>query len=105
MDNNLISILIVDDDINYRNILTDYLSSEGYEVQSAPSAEEAIEKLEKGYFNIIISDLKLPRKSGMELLKIVKSKTNDIEIIILTAFGTVDSNKGSHGSSLKWLIL
>lgn len=52
MDNNLISILIVDDDINYRNILTDYLSSEGYDVQSAPSAEEAIEKLEKGYFNI-----------------------------------------------------
>ncbi len=91
MDNNLISILIVDDDINYRNILTDYLSSEGYDVQSAPSAEEAIEKLEKGYFNIIISDLKLPRKSGIELLKIVKSKTNDIEIIILTAFGTVDS--------------
>lgn len=91
MNNNSISILVVDDDVNYRNILTDYLSNEGYDVKSASSAEEAIAVLEKSYFNIIISDLKLPGKSGIDLLNIIKSKTNDVEVIILTAHGSVDT--------------
>jgi len=91
MENNSISILIVDDDINYRSILCDYLKSEGYDAISAGSAEEAISKLEKDFFNIIISDLKLPGKSGIDLLNIVKSRSKDAEMIILTAFGSVDS--------------
>ena len=91
MDNNSISILIVDDDINYRTILFDYLKSEGYDVVSVGSAEEAINKLEKDFFNIIISDLKLPGKSGIDLLNTVKSRSKDAEMIILTAFGSVDS--------------
>ncbi len=91
MDNNSISILIVDDDINYRTILFDYLKSEGYDVVSVGSAEEAINRLEKDFFNIIISDLKLPGKSGIDLLNTVKSRSKDAEMIILTAFGSVDS--------------
>ncbi len=91
MNNNLVSILVVDDDVNYRNILTDFLNSEGYDIKSVPSAEEAIAVLEKGYFNIIISDLKLQGKSGIELLKIVKSKTDEVEVIILTAYGSIDT--------------
>ena len=91
MDNHSVSILIVDDDINYRKILSDFLKNEGYDVDSANSAEEAISRLEKDFFNIIISDLKLPGKTGIELLKTVKSRSEDIEMIILTAFGSVDS--------------
>ena len=91
MDNHSVSILIVDDDINYRKILSDFLKNEGYDVDSVNSAEEAIDRLEKDFFNIIISDLKLPGKTGIELLKTVKSRSEDIEIIILTAFGSVDS--------------
>ncbi len=91
MDNNSISILIVDDDINYRTILCDYLKNEGYDVGSAGSAEEAVDKLEKDFFNIIVSDLKLPEKSGIDLLKTVKSRSKEVEMIILTAFGSVDS--------------
>ena len=91
MENNSISILVVDDDINYRTILCDYLKSEGYDAISAGSAEEAINKLEKDFFNIIISDLKLPGKSGIDLLNTVKSRSKDAEMIILTAFGSVDS--------------
>ncbi len=91
MDNNSISILIVDDDVNYRTILLGFLKSEGYDVESSNSAEEAVNKLEKGFFNIIISDLKLPGKSGIDLLKTVKSRSNDVEMIILTAFGSIDS--------------
>ncbi len=91
MNNKSVSILIVDDDANYRTILSDFLKNEGYDVVTANSAEEAVNRLGKDFFNIIISDLKLPGKSGIELLKIVKSKSNDVEIIILTAFGSVDS--------------
>ena len=91
MENNSVSILIVDDDINYRTILCDYLKSEGYDAISAGSAEEAVNKLEKDFFNIIISDLKLPGKSGIDLLNTVKSRSKDAEMIILTAFGSVDS--------------
>lgn len=91
MDNNSISILVVDDDSNYRSILTDYLINKGYDAKSVSSAEEAIIRLEKDYFNIIITDLKLPGKSGIELLKIIKSRTNEIEVIMLTAYGSVDT--------------
>ncbi len=91
MDNHSVSILIVDDDVNYRTILSDFLKNEGYDVDSANSAEEAINRLEKDFFNIIISDLKLPQKTGIELLKTVKSRSEDVEMIILTAFGSVDS--------------
>ncbi len=91
MDNNSISILIVDDDINYRNILSDYLKNLGYDVATVNSAEDAVNRLEKDFFNIIVSDLKLPGKSGIELLKTVKSRSKDVEMIILTAFGSVDS--------------
>ncbi|MCL4428620.1 MAG: sigma-54 dependent transcriptional regulator [Deltaproteobacteria bacterium] len=91
MDNKSISILVVDDDVNYRTILSNFLKNEGYDVESANSEEEAVNRLEKDFFNIIISDLKLPGKSGIELLKTVKSRSKDVEMIILTAFGSVDS--------------
>ncbi len=91
MENYSISILVVDDDLNYRNILTDYLGGKGYYVKLASSAEEAIDILERDYFNIVITDLKLPGKSGIDLLKIVKSKASETEVIMLTAYGSVDS--------------
>lgn len=89
--NNIISILIVDDDVNYRNIITGYLINEGYDTIFTSSGEEAIAKLEQNYFHIIISDLKLPGMSGIDLLKTIKSKTKESEVIILTAYGSIDS--------------
>lgn len=91
MNDNSISILVVDDDANYRRILTDYLNNKGYNVKSVFSAEDATAVLKKDYFNIIITDLMLPGKSGIDLLSAVKAKANDVEVIILTAYGSIDT--------------
>ncbi|MHB1678931.1 MAG: sigma-54-dependent transcriptional regulator [bacterium] len=91
MSNNTISVLIVDDDINYRNIITGYLKNQGYDTIAASSGEEAIEHLKNYYFHIVVSDLKLPGISGIDLLKTIKSKTKESEVIILTGFGSIDS--------------
>jgi DNA-binding NtrC family response regulator len=91
MSNNTISVLIVDDDVNYRNILTGYLKNQGYDTVSVSTGEEAMEHLKNYYFHIVVSDLKLPGMSGLDLLKIIKSKTKESEIIILTGFGSIDS--------------
>jgi DNA-binding NtrC family response regulator len=91
MSNNTISVLIVDDDINYRNIITGYLKNQGYDTVAASSGEEAIGHLKNYYFHIVVSDLKLPGISGIDLLKTIKSKTKESEVIILTGFGSIDS--------------
>ena len=91
MSNNTISVLIVDDDINYRNIIMGYLKNQGYDTVAASSGEEAIGHLKNYYFHIVVSDLKLPGMSGIDLLKTIKSKTKESEVIILTGFGSIDS--------------
>jgi len=91
MSSNTISVLIVDDDANYRNIMTGYLKNQGYDTLAVSSGEEAMEHLKNYYFHIVVSDLKLPGMSGIDLLKIIKSKTKESEVIILTGFGSIDS--------------
>ncbi|UCG79513.1 MAG: sigma-54-dependent Fis family transcriptional regulator [Nitrospirota bacterium] len=86
-------ILIVDDEEQQRDILRTILSEEGYEVNVAGSGEEAIEMLNELNPSLVISDLKMPGMSGLDLIdKIMESYSDDPPtILIMTAFGTIDS--------------
>ena len=82
-----VSILIVDDEEMMRTLLNRILSREGYKIRSAEDGVVALEALKAERFDIIISDMKMPRMDGFELLKIVKNEYPKIGVIIMTAYG------------------
>jgi len=84
-------ILVVDDDDSLRRVLQVQLEQDGYSVVSAPSAQQALSLLQMRAFDLVITDLKMPGLSGIEVLKQVKSKYPETVVIVLTAFGTVET--------------
>ena len=82
-----VSILVVDDEEMMRTLLEKVLAREGYQIDTACDGEEALEAIKKHTYHIIISDMKMPRMNGLELLKIVKSEYPQIGVIIMTAYG------------------
>ena len=85
------NILIVEDDDLLRNLLLESISLEGYKAQAVESAEKAIQLLGKEKFNILLTDVNLPGKSGLDLLPIVQQSNPNIYSLVITGFGTVDT--------------
>ena len=83
-------ILVVEDNDGLREVLTEALATENYSVAQASSAEEGIEKLKQTAFDIVITDLKLPEGDGISVLEAAKAEKPDCDVIIITAYGTVD---------------
>ena len=77
-------VLIVDDEKEIRELIRDYLNVEGFKVQMANDGKEAIEKFESYNFDIVVLDIMLPKIDGMEILKIIRSKSN-IPVMMLSA--------------------
>lgn len=90
-----VSILVVDDEQLLRDILVKILSKDGYTVETAVDGEEALEKLRQQSFQLLISDIKMPRLNGFELLKEVKQKYPEMGVIMMTAYGDSFSVKDS----------
>ncbi|PRP94062.1 Alginate biosynthesis transcriptional regulatory protein AlgB [Enhygromyxa salina] len=84
-------ILVVDDEDGLREFMTEVLEDEGHEVDQAADGVEALAKLEAAAYQLVLSDLKMPRMGGMEVVRRVRSEQPETEVIILTAHGTVDS--------------
>ena len=85
------NILVIDDEMSIREGLRQALTGEGYLVELAENGKVGLEKLQKGRFNAVISDLKMPIMSGMEVLKTIQILQPDVPVIIITGFATVDS--------------
>jgi len=84
-------ILIIDDDPHFLRVLQRILSSEKFEVTASSNPCEAIELLRSNNFNLIICDLRMPDCDGLNLLQAIRSGGNEIPVIILTAYGEVDT--------------
>jgi DNA-binding NtrC family response regulator len=84
---NSIKILIVDDEEMMRSLLEKILKREGYNVIAAEDGVQAVEILKKEDVSLVISDMKMPRMDGFELLKYVKQEYPNVGIIIMTAYG------------------
>ncbi len=84
-------ILIADDEKIKRITLADDLSSQGHEVVTAADGQEALERLAAGQFDVVVTDLKMPKLDGIELLKRIKEGTaaDRIEVIMMTAYGSI----------------
>ena len=84
-------VLVVDDDNLMKDSLSEILTRSNYQVDLASSGEEALSKLKMREYDVIISDIRMPKLDGMELLKAVKGNCPDTKIIMMTAFGTIEN--------------
>jgi DNA-binding NtrC family response regulator len=85
-------ILIVDDEAPVREMLQRGLTQMGgYFVEVAQNGLEAIEKIEKDVFDLVLTDLKMPEMDGMELLKMVKGTRPEMMVILMTAYGSIET--------------
>lgn len=79
-------LLVVDDEANIRLLYAQELSDEGYEVVTAGTAMEAVEKLQQGEFDLVVLDIKLKNESGIELLQRIVKERHALPVILCTAF-------------------
>ena len=84
-------ILIVDDEKNIRLTLSQALETLGVEIDTASNGEEALAKLNEKEFGLILLDIRMPGMDGMEVLRRVREIRPDIRIIMITAYGTIES--------------
>ena len=83
-------ILIIDDELEIRESLQTLLEFEGYEVEAAASAEQGLAKLGERQFDLVLLDLALPDRNGIELLPEIRALDSQISVIMITAYGTVE---------------
>jgi two-component system, NtrC family, response regulator len=84
------TILVVDDEPNYQVVLSELLREEGFEVYTASSGDEALKLARETDLDLIITDIRMPGMSGLELLKTIKTLNRDLPVIMITAFGEVE---------------
>jgi two-component system response regulator AtoC len=84
------SILVVEDDDTFRSFLQTILQDDGHEVQTAADGLKGLRLLRQGNFDMVVSDLKMPGKSGLELFRETRNDPGPPQFIFLTAFGRVD---------------
>ncbi len=94
-------ILLVDDDLSMREFLELMLGAEGYHVDTAASGKQAVQQLDRGFYDLILCDIRLGDISGIEVLKKAKSKYPDSVVIMISAYATAENavqamNEGAY---------
>jgi DNA-binding NtrC family response regulator len=83
-------ILVIDDEIDIRESLETLLSQDGYVVELAENAEDGLRKAEAGNYDLILLDLMMPDRSGMEVLREVRDRDTETPVFMITAYGSVE---------------
>jgi DNA-binding NtrC family response regulator len=91
MKKKISKVLIVEDEIRMRRVFIMLLSDLLLEFVEAEDGLQAIEAFETGRFDLVITDLKLPNSSGMEVLSYIKQRAPELPVIVITAFGSIDN--------------
>lgn len=86
-----VRILVVDDEVNIRGALVTLLEKKGYQVRGAGTGEDALEQLESATADLVLTDLKMPGIGGMEFIRRLKAKWPDMEVVVMTAYGSIDT--------------
>ena len=84
-------VLVVDDEANLRRVLAAQLARDGYDVHVAGDGEEGLAMLREHHIDLVITDLRMPRVDGMELLREALRLDADLPVVMITAHGTVDN--------------
>ncbi len=99
-------LLLVDDDLSLREFLTIFLRKEGHEVEAASNGLRAIELLQAQAFDLVLTDLRMPRMDGLELLDEVRKRGFTAQVVVMTAFSSTDTaleamRKGAYDYIIK----
>ena len=100
------NILVVDDEEVIRNICLRSLEKKGYNVGLAENGIDALDRIREGIYEIVFTDIKMPMMDGMELLETIKRDFPHLEVVVMTAFATIESaidamKKGAYDFILK----
>ncbi|MCA9730122.1 MAG: sigma-54-dependent Fis family transcriptional regulator, partial [Candidatus Eisenbacteria bacterium] len=85
------NILVVEDEPAMRQLLEEELAEEGYQVVTAADGAEALEQHTRHAVDVIVTDNKMPTMTGLELLAEVRRRTPDVPVVLITAFGSIES--------------
>lgn len=84
-------ILVVEDDPEMLALVGEHLEGEGYAVEGTGRGADAIAKLRVGEFDVVLTDLKMPDVDGMEVLRAAREAQQEVAVILVTAFGTIEA--------------
>ncbi len=85
------SVMVVDDEENIREVLSNYLTSLGYYVVTAKDGTDALEKFKPGHFDLIISDLLMPNVDGLELLRRIREQDKEVVFLMITGYPSIET--------------
>ena len=85
------SVLIIDDDESLRRVTQVQLEQAGYDVSVAADGRQGLELLQRSPYDLVITDFKMPGLSGLDVLKQVRAECPETLVVLVTAFGTVES--------------
>ena len=91
MPDNVGPVLVVDDELEMRTLLQDVLQDEGLRVTVAANGSEALKQLGEEHYAVVLTDLRMQEMQGIDLLREIKRTYQDINVIVMTAFGSVDT--------------
>jgi two-component system response regulator AtoC len=83
-------VLVVDDEENLRLVLRTLLRRHGYEVETAPTGEEALSLVDSFGPDVVLTDVRMPKMGGLDLLATLKAKRNEATVIVMSAYGNMD---------------
>lgn len=95
-----IGVLLVDDEERFRTTATTTLQTRGFSVRAVGSGMEALDELRKGGVDVVVLDVKMPGMDGHETLRRMKILKPDLEVIMLTGYGTLESSLEAWGESV-----
>jgi DNA-binding NtrC family response regulator len=88
-------IMIIEDDEEMRSVLKDFFEEEGFEIDSASNGVDALRILSKDHFDLIITDIRMPGLTGLDILPRIKSLEPETPIVVITAYGGDDVRRRS----------
>jgi DNA-binding response OmpR family regulator len=98
------TILVIDDDERVRTLLRDILLFGGYRVIEASDGESGMRHLEKGGFDMVLTDLGMPGMNGWEVTKLIKTRIPQLPVALITGWGTNLDEKKIEESGVDWII-
>jgi DNA-binding response OmpR family regulator len=93
--NHIVRILVIEDDEEMMSLLKDFLEDEGFETDSVSNGSDAFRKLVKELFDLIITDIRMPGLTGLDILPGIKKLQPQASIIVITAFGSEEVRRRS----------
>ncbi len=96
----MFKILIAEDDKNLRNLISINLKNQGYEVTAFDNGEDALDSFMANHYDLVVSDIMMPKKDGLQMAKEIREVKRETPIILLTALGGIEDKEKGYGLAI-----